>query len=128
MALKFNPLSQVLEGKRIIVVDDSIVRGTTSGPIVELLRKAGAEEIHLRISSPPIQHPCFMGVDMATYEELIAHRLTVDEIRDTVGADTLGYLSLEGMVSAVDRPASNCCVSCFVGEYPFEERKGGFVS
>jgi len=128
VALKFNPLPQVLEGKRIIVVDDSIVRGNTSRPIVELLRRAGAKEVHLRISSPPIQHPCFMGVDMATYEELIAHRLTVDEIRDAVGADTLGYLSLEGMVSAVNRPANNYCLSCFEGQYPFEEKKGGFVS
>ncbi|MCD6303258.1 MAG: amidophosphoribosyltransferase [Anaerolineae bacterium] len=128
VALKFNPLPQVLEGKRIIVVDDSIVRGNTSQPIVALLRKAGAKEIHLRISSPPIQHPCFMGVDMATYEELIAHRLTVDEIRDAFGADTLGYLSLEGMVSAVNRPADNYCLSCFEGQYPFEEKKGGFVS
>jgi len=127
VALKFNPLSQTLQGKRVVVVDDSIVRGNTSGPIVDLLRRAGAREVHLRISSPPIQHPCFMGVDMATYDELIAHRLSVEEIREHIDADSLGYLSLEGMMHAVQRPMSRFCVACFAGTYPFEQKAGGFV-
>jgi len=127
VALKFNPLSQTLQGKRVIVVDDSIVRGTTSRPIVELLRRAGAAEVHMRISSPPIMHPCFMGVDMATYGELIAHRLSVPEIQRHIGADSLGYLSLEGMLRAVGRPLSEFCVACFTGDYPFEQKAGGFV-
>ena len=128
IALKFNPLSQILKGKRVVVVDDSIVRGNTSRPIVELLRRAGAREIHMRISSPPIQHPCFMGVDMATYSELIAHRMSVAEIEQEIGADSLGYLSLEGMIRAVHRPMAQFCVACFSGEYPFEQKAGGFVS
>ncbi len=127
IALKFNPLSQTLEGKRVVVVDDSIVRGNTSRPIVELLRRAGAREVHLRISSPPIKHPCFMGVDMATYDELIAHRLSVQEVCEQIGADSLGYLSMQGMLRAVQRPMSRFCVACFSGEYPFEERAGGFI-
>ncbi|MHB1295638.1 MAG: amidophosphoribosyltransferase [Anaerolineae bacterium] len=127
VSLKFNTLSQVLRGKRIVVVDDSIVRGNTSRPIVDLLRRAGAREVHMRISSSPIMHPCFMGVDMATYDELIAHRLSVPEIERQIGADSLGYLSLEGMISAVGRPMDQFCVACFSGEYPFEEKAGGFI-
>ena len=127
IALKFNPLAQTLQGKRVIVVDDSIVRGNTSRPIVELLRRAGASEVHMRISSPPIKHPCFMGVDMATYDELIAHRLSVAEIQQQIGADTLGYLSLEGMLRAAGRPLSRFCVACFTGDYPFEQKAGGFT-
>lgn len=128
IALKFNPLPQVLEQKRIVVVDDSIVRGNTSRPIIDLLRRAGAREIHMRISSPPIRHPCFMGVDMATYDELIAHRLSVSDIQRRLGADSLGYLSLEGMGRAISRMSSRCCLACFTGEYPFEQKAGGFVS
>lgn len=128
VALKFNPLSQVLKGKRVVVVDDSIVRGNTSRPTVELLRHAGAREIHMRISSPPIKHPCFMGVDMATYDELIAHRLSVEEIRREIGADSLGYLSLEGLIRAVGRPIEEYCTSCFTGVYPFEKKAGGFLA
>jgi len=127
VALKFNALAEVLEGKRVVVVDDSIVRGTTSGPIVNLLRRAGAREVHLRISSPPIKHPCFMGVDMATYEELIAHTLSIEEIRAQAGADSLGYLSLEGMIRAVNRKKNLYCLACFTGDYPFEEKAGGFA-
>jgi len=127
VALKFNPLAQTLQGKRVIVVDDSIVRGNTSRPIVDLLRRAGAREVHMRISSPPIRHPCFMGVDMATYDELIAHRLSVSEIRREIGADSLGYLSIEGMMRAVGRPLSQFCAACFTGDYPFEQKAGGFV-
>jgi amidophosphoribosyltransferase len=128
VALKFNPLAAGLKGKRLIVVDDSIVRGNTSAPTVELLRRAGAREVHMRISSPPIKHPCFMGVDMATYGELIAHRLSVEEIRQQLGADTLGFLSLEGMIRAVRRPLSRFCTACFSGTYPLEQRAGGFLS
>ncbi|MFH1086364.1 MAG: amidophosphoribosyltransferase [Chloroflexota bacterium] len=127
VAIKFNSLPQVLGGKRVVVVDDSIVRGNTSQPIVELLRRAGASEVHLRISSPPIQHPCFMGVDMATYDELIAHRYSVAEIRQRIGADSLGYLSLEGMFAALGRSLSEFCVACFSGDYPFEQKAGGFI-
>ena len=124
VALKYNPLPETLRDKHVVVVDDSIVRGTTSGPIVALLRRAGAKKVHMRISSPPIRHPCFMGVDMATRDELIAHRLSIAEIREHLGADSLGYLSLEGMIQAVRRPMSQFCVACFTGAYPFEERAG----
>ncbi len=123
VALKFNPLPDNLAGQRVIVVDDSIVRGNTSGPIVELLRRAGAAEVHMRVSCPPIRYPCFMGVDMATCQELIAHRLTVPQIREHLGVDTLGYLSLEGMIRAVGRAREEFCLACFTGKYPvqFEE-------
>ncbi len=127
VALKFNPLPEVLKGKRIVVVEDSIVRGTTSGPIVELLRRAGAKEIHMRITCPPIKHPCFMGVDMATYEELIAHRLSVPEIRERIGVDSLGHLSLEGMIRATGRHPDRFCAACFTGGYPFEQKAGVLV-
>jgi len=118
VALKFNALTGNLRGKRLIVVDDSIVRGNTSGPIMSLLRQAGAKEIHLRVTSPPIRYPCFMGVDMATYEELIAHRLSVPEIRQRFGVDTLGYLSLEGLADTIGQPFDNLCLACFSGDYP----------
>ncbi len=117
VALKYNALSDVLEGKRIVVVDDSIVRGNTSGPIVELLRRNGAKEVHLRICSPPIQHQCFFGVDMARRSELIGARLDVEGIRRHIGADTLGYLSLEGMVSATGGTREEHCTACFTGDY-----------
>jgi len=116
VALKFNPLTD-LGGKRIVLVDDSIVRGTTSGPIVNLLRQAGAKEVHMRIASPPIRHPCFMGVDMATRRELCAARMSVSEIAQHVGADSLGYLSVEGLEQVVG-PGSGHCRACFTGEYP----------
>jgi len=117
VALKFNPLPD-LKGKRIIMVDDSIVRGTTSGPIVSLVRLAGATEVHMRVGSPPIRHPCFMGVDMATKEELIAARMSVEEIAKYIGADSLGYLSLEGLQEAVGKEAGGYCQACFSGDYP----------
>ncbi len=118
VALKFNALPANIRDKRVVVIDDSIVRGTTTGPLIRLLREAGALEVHMRITSPPIQHPCFMGVDMGTYEELIAHRLTVDEIRDQVGADSLAYLSVEGMMAAIGS-TNGYCNACFTGRYPF---------
>jgi len=120
VALKFNPLPDSLHGKRIVLVDDSIVRGNTSGPIVALLRQAGAAEVHMRVASPPIRHPCFMGVDMATYKELIAHRLTVPEIGEHLGVDSIGYLSLEGLSRAIGEAAQGLCMACFSGQYPLE--------
>ncbi|TVR19009.1 MAG: amidophosphoribosyltransferase [Anaerolineaceae bacterium] len=120
--LKLNTLSDNLRGKRVIVVDDSIVRGNTSGPIVSLLRSAGATEVHMRISSPPIKHPCFMGVDMATHKQLIAYNLSVEEIRQRIGADTLQYLSIDGLQKAVMAglrgKEHGHCNACFSGKYP----------
>jgi amidophosphoribosyltransferase len=116
--LKFNPLSRIIAGKRLVVVDDSIVRGTTTPHVVSLLKKAGAAEVHLRICAPPIRYPCFFGVDMATKWELIAARKTVPEIREHLGADSLGYLSLDGLIRAVDLPRGIFCLACFTGAYP----------
>ena len=145
VAMKFNPLPANLEGQRVIMVDDSIVRGTTSGPLVALLRRAGAAEVHVRVACPPIAHPCFMGVDMASRAELIAANMSVQEIAAHVGADSLAYLSIDGMMAALHdresdiglrrtgtsavlandgRPAGHSdqgyCNACFTGEYPFE--------
>jgi amidophosphoribosyltransferase len=117
VALKFNPLPD-LTGKRIVLVDDSIVRGTTSGPIVSLLRQAGAAQVHVRIASPPIRHPCFMGVDMATRDELIAARMDIDQIVQHIGADSLGYLSEEGLDQAIGPAPGAYCRACFCGQYP----------
>jgi len=119
VALKFLAIEENLRNKRVIVIDDSIVRGNTSGPLVRLLRDAGAREVHMRLTCPPIAHPCFMGVDMGTYEELIAHRLTLDEIRDHVDADTLHFLSLDGMMRAIGRQ-HGYCQACFTGVYPID--------
>jgi amidophosphoribosyltransferase len=116
--LKFNPLPQMLEGKRLVVIDDSIVRGTTTPKIVELLRRAGAKEVHVRICAPPLRYPCFFGVDMATRWELIAAQKTVPEVRDFIGADSLGYLSIDGLVKAVNLPKDTFCLACFTGDYP----------
>lgn len=116
--LKFNTLHDVLKGKRVIVVDDSIVRGTTTPRVVSLLRKAGATEVHMRICSPPIQNPCFFGVDMASKRELIAAYKSVKEIEAFIGADSLGYLSVEGLQEAVGLPRNNLCMACLTGEYP----------
>jgi amidophosphoribosyltransferase len=119
VALKFNALGENLRGKRVVMLDDSIVRGNTAGPLVKLLRDAGAREVHLRITCPPIAHPCYMGVDMGTYEELIAHHLAVDEICNHIGCDSLHFLSLEGMMRAVGR-TKGYCHACFTGVYPIE--------
>ncbi|HEU5088686.1 MAG TPA: amidophosphoribosyltransferase [Roseiflexaceae bacterium] len=118
--LKFNPLADNLAGKRVVLVDDSIVRGNTSGPIVKLLRDAGAREVHMRVSSPPIRHPCFLGVDMATYPELIAHRLSIPEIEAQLGVDSLAYLSLEGLMRSTGKPKAGFCKGCFTGSYPVD--------
>ncbi|MEE8347766.1 MAG: amidophosphoribosyltransferase [Dehalococcoidia bacterium] len=116
--LKFNPLKQVISGKRIVVVDDSIVRGTTTPKVVEMLRKAGAAEVHMRICSPPIQHPCYFGIDMASQWELIASSKSVEEIRQHIGADSLDYLSIEGLMRAVEQGRDSVCTACFTGDYP----------
>ena len=116
--LKFNPLPQILSGKRVVLVDDSIVRGTTTPKVIGLLRRAGAREVHMRICAPPLRYPCFFGVDMATQRELIAAHKTVPEIKDFIGADSLGYLSLEGLFKAVALPKDIFCAACFTGDYP----------
>ncbi len=116
--LKFNPVVENLIGQRVIVVDDSIVRGTTTPRIVALLREAGATEVHLRITSPPIKHPCYLGVDMATYDELVAANYTIEQIRERTGADSLGYLSLAGLIAASGRKREEMCLGCLTGEYP----------
>ena len=118
--LKLNPLREVIKGKRIIVVDDSIVRGNTQRALVQMLREAGATEIHVRISSPPITWPCFYGVDFATRAELIATGLAPDEVRMSIGADSLGYLSKEGMIQASEQKEGELCTACFTGTYPIE--------
>jgi amidophosphoribosyltransferase len=118
--LKLNPLKEVIRGKRIIVIDDSIVRGNTQRALVQMLREAGAAEIHIRISSPPITWPCFYGIDFATRAELIATGLEVDDVRKSIGADTLGYLTKEGMIGATHQKESELCTACFTGTYPIE--------
>mgnify|MGYP001682994344 CR=1 FL=1 len=116
--LKLNPVREVIEGKRLVVVDDSIVRGNTQRALVRMLREAGATEIHIRISSPPVMWPCFYGIDFATRAELIATGMSVEEVRESIGADTLGYLSVDGMVEATGQPRSELCTACFTGDYP----------
>jgi amidophosphoribosyltransferase len=127
LRLKFNPLPEVIEGKRLVVVDDSIVRGNTTRQIVQMLRDAGAAEIHLRISAPPIKHPCHYGIDMSTREEMIAHGRSVEEIAEELGVDSLHYLSLEGVYEAVGASRDTHCDACFSGEYPLAgtERANG---
>jgi amidophosphoribosyltransferase len=116
--LKLNALEHMIRGKRVVVVDDSIVRGNTQRAQVRMLREVGALEVHVRISSPPVKWPCFYGIDFATRAELIANGLDVDEIAASVGADSLGYISLEGMIEATGQPATSLCQACFTGEYP----------
>ncbi|MEX0786201.1 MAG: amidophosphoribosyltransferase [Dehalococcoidia bacterium] len=117
--LKLNPLPELLEGRRIVVVDDSIVRGTTTPRVVAMLRKVGAKEVHMRITFPPIVSPCFFGVDFGTRWELIAGRLKdVEQIRQHIGADSLGYLSIDGLIEAIGLPRDKFCLACFTGDYP----------
>jgi amidophosphoribosyltransferase len=118
--MKLNPVREVIEGRRVVVVDDSIVRGNTTKQIVAMLREAGAREVHMRISSPPIKWPCFYGIDMPDQDELIASRLSVEEIRAHIGADSLAYLSLEGMLGASQVPSENFCTACFSSRYPIQ--------
>ncbi len=116
--LKFNPVKGVLEGRRVIVVDDSIVRGTTARKLVKIIREAGATEVHMRISSPPIISPCFFGIDMPTTKELIGANMTVPEIEEFLGADSVRYLSLEGMLAMQSLPDTSFCHGCFSRKYP----------
>ncbi|MFP5346795.1 MAG: amidophosphoribosyltransferase [Actinomycetes bacterium] len=116
--LKLNPLREVIRGKRLVVIDDSIVRGNTQRALVRMLREAGAAEVHVRISSPPVTWPCFYGIDFASRAELIASGLGVDEVQAAIGADSLGYISLESMVAATGQPANRLCTACFTGSYP----------
>jgi amidophosphoribosyltransferase len=120
--VKYNALSCNLEGKRVVLVDDSIVRGNTAGPLVRLVREGGAAEVHVRVSSPPVRHPCFMGIDMATYKQLIAHNMDIQAICEEIGADSLDYLSLPGLETAVHHsigdPDAAHCTACFSGRYP----------
>jgi amidophosphoribosyltransferase len=119
LRMKFNPLPEILEGRSVVVVDDSIVRGNTTRQIVQMLRDAGAREVHLRISAPPIKHPCHFGVDMSSREEMVAHGRTVEEIAAHLGCDSLAYLSLEGVYEAIGQPRATHCDACFTGDYPF---------
>lgn len=116
--LKLNPLRDVIEGKRLVVVDDSIVRGNTQRALVRMLREAGAKEVHVRISSPPVKWPCFYGIDFATRAELIANGLSTDEICNSIGADSLAYISLEELIEATGVAQDRLCMACFSGEYP----------
>lgn len=118
--MKLNPLRDVLEGQRVLIVDDSIVRGTTSRKIVKALREAGATEVHMRISSPPVTHPCFFGIDTDTQDQLIAATKSVDEIMAQIGVDSLAYLSWEGMLTATNQDPSSFCSACFTGNYPLD--------
>jgi amidophosphoribosyltransferase len=124
LRLKFNPLPGVVAGKRLVVVDDSIVRGNTTRQIVQMLRDAGAAEVHMRISAPPIKHPCHYGIDMSSREEMIAHGRTVEEVAQELGCDSLHYLSLEGVYEAVGATRATHCDACFTGEYPLEGSDG----
>ena len=129
--LKLNPVREVLRGKRLVVVDDSIVRGNTQRALVRMLREAGAAEVHVRISSPPVKEPCFYGIDFATRAELIAHGLDVEQIRESIGADSLAYVSLDGLIAATTIAKPNLCRACFDGVYPIplpaEEQIGKHV-
>jgi amidophosphoribosyltransferase len=118
--MKFAPLKEALAGKRVVMVEDSIVRGTTTGPTIKMLREAGAREIHVRISSPPIKWPCFYGIDMAKQTELIAAMKPVEEIRQHIGADSLGYLSIRGLIRAIGVKRDKFCLACFDGKYPID--------
>ncbi|MCL6422907.1 amidophosphoribosyltransferase [Brachybacterium sp. JHP9] len=116
--LKLNPLTEIIAGKRLVVIDDSIVRGNTQRAVVKMLREAGAAEVHVRISSPPVTWPCYYGIDFATRAELIANGLDVEEIARSIGADSLGFVSQEGMIAATEQPRERLCTACFTGEYP----------
>jgi amidophosphoribosyltransferase len=116
--IKFNPVRGVIRGKRVVVVDDSIVRGTTARKLVRMFRDVGAKEVHFRVASPPITSPCFYGIDMPTKKELIASTRSIAAIRRYLGVDSLGYLSLDGMLSLSTHPKESFCTACFTGKYP----------
>lgn len=128
--LKLNPLKEIVQGKRLVVVDDTIVRGNTQRAIVKMLREAGATEVHVRISAPPVAWPCFYGIDFATRAELLAGSMDVEEIREHLGADSLGYISMEGLTEATTIPANKLCRACFDGSYPIpidQDKVGKYV-
>ena len=130
LRMKFNPLREVVEGKRLVVVDDSIVRGNTTRQIIGMLRDAGASEVHLRISAPPIRYPCHYGIDMSTAQEMIAHGRTVEEVAEELGCDSLAYLSLDGVYEAIRSTRETHCDACFSGQYPLartESANGKFA-
>jgi amidophosphoribosyltransferase len=116
--MKLNVIKEAVAGQRLVVVEDSVVRGTTTRGKIGALRSAGAKEIHLRVASPPIRHPCFFGIDFPDQRELIAHERSVEEVRDYLKVDSLYYLSLEGMLSCVKMGAEKYCTACFSGDYP----------
>jgi amidophosphoribosyltransferase len=118
--LKLNPIRDVVEGRSVTVIDDSIVRGTTSNQLVQLLRDVGAEEVHVRIGAPAIVAPCYMGIDMATREELIAAEQSADDICEEIGADSLAYLSIDAVAGALDQSRADLCLGCVTGEYPYD--------
>ena len=120
--MKFNPLADNLVGKRVVMVDDSIVRGTTSGPLVQMLRDAGATEVHVRVACPAITDPCYMGVDMAAKEDLIAANMSVEEIAAQIGADSLAFLSIDALMRGL-HAEDGYCNACFTGVYPFETER-----
>ncbi|HEX8877372.1 MAG TPA: amidophosphoribosyltransferase [Phycisphaerales bacterium] len=121
--LKLNVIADIVRGKRVVVVDDSIVRGTTTKAKMDQIRQAGAKEIHLRISCPPIRHPCYFGVDFATRDQLIAHGKSIEDVRKFLGVDSLHYLSLEGMLACMNRPAKSYCTACYTGDYRLDPEK-----
>jgi amidophosphoribosyltransferase len=121
--LKLNPIKDLIKGRRIVLVDDSIVRGTTSKKIVQMVREVGAAEVHMRISCPPTAHSCYYGVDTPHRQDLIASRMSVDEIREYIGADSLGYLSYEGMLEAIGIDPASACAACWTGKYPTQIAK-----
>ena len=123
--LKLNALESVIRGKRVVVVDDSIVRGNTQRAIVRMLREAGAASVHVKISSPPVQWPCFYGIDFASRAELIANGATIEEISQAIGADSLAYISEDGMINATRQPRERLCTACFTGKYPIELPRRG---
>jgi amidophosphoribosyltransferase len=116
--MKFTPLAEAVEGKRVVLVDDSIVRGTTHKQLVGMVREAGAREVHLRVSSPPLRHPCYYGIDMDNQEQFIAWHMSVEEVGQRLNADSIGYLSIDGLIEAVGLPRSNFCLACFNNRYP----------
>ncbi|BEP28416.1 amidophosphoribosyltransferase [Helicovermis profundi] len=123
--LKLNVLSDSIKGKRLVLIDDSIVRGTTSGRIVSMLKEAGAKEVHVRVSSPPVKFSCYFGIDTPSRKQLVGAIKTIDEIRDMIGADSLGYISIDGLVESIGKNADSLCTACFKGNYPMEVPKLG---
>jgi amidophosphoribosyltransferase len=118
--LKLNPIRSTIEGRSVTIIDDSIVRGTTSRQLVSLLRDAGADEVHVRIGAPPIIAPCYMGIDMATREELIASNRSTEDICAEIGADSLSYLSIDAVAEALSSSRADLCLGCVTGEYPYD--------